>query len=497
MDRAVSDPQASQSVPESGGVVRTEGDAHDRMRDRRWRRPISWSGQAIIILVSIAYIVVEWRYNLRLMQIVADADLPRETMEQFSTTGRIVGAFGLAWGLLRPFVSAFRGTLVQVGLFCGIWLCMFFGLTAAFKIVIDHVEPERKRAAMAIFQMRGELLRGTDTDAGLPLPFHDPLRGPVMMADMAMLVHDPVIVKEAVAAMDHRAAMRAAELSDAAATKWIGYQRLHRAIDRLHRRQRNGADDVAAARDPVRAEEAYRARLGGMEPVRGLSRAEFIRTQLPLSTLREAGEILRALDEIVMTRPDGEVIRVRDVPHRMDRRTYDLWVEDQIEELTFLLAPCSQRINEHPHANAIVAAVYLPPVAMSLSLLAVFVNIAALAAQAMTSLTAIFSDRWWKPVALIAGSGLPVLVVVAAGAVAGGSAYTPYPRADAAREAMVEQLGIVGHFWSRAAAVQVVVNGHAERPGQIIDDAIAGLGRRLQSGSPPVQMADVDVYADP
>jgi len=482
---------AAESSPPSG-----------RGRGLRAARPISWSGQALIIAVSIAYIVVEWRYNLRLMQIVIDPELPRDAMDRFSTMGRVVGAFGLAWGLLRPFVSAFRGTLIQVALFGCIWLCMFFGLTAAFKIVIDHVEPERKRAAMAVFQYRGDLLSGAIIDSGFPIPSHEVLVGPVMMVDMAMLTYDERVVAEASAAMERRAEERAAELRETAAQQWTGYQRLHRAIDRMHRRHRDGARDVHRARDQELAAEQFRARMGGMEPIPELSRAEFIRSQLPQSSLRDAKEIVRALDEVVMTTPGGEAMRVRDVPHSMDRRTYDRWVEDRVDEISFMLAPAADRINQHPHANAVVAAVYLPPIAMSLSLLAVIVNLAALVVQAMTSVIACISDRWWKPFSLIVGTALPAMTVVAVSLIAGPSAYADFPRAESARESMVQRLGMVGRLWARAGAVQVAVNAHSDRPERLVSTTLESLERRVLSAvadprDESFQTADVDPMAGP
>ena len=454
-------------------------------RPRMIGLPFSWGAHLVIMVVTVTYLAIEWRYNIRLMQILGDANLPTDAMDSYALLGRVLAAFGLTWALLRPVAALTRGAATQLLVFGGMWVCVLFGLNMAHNALAEGVDtPEARRSAMATFQYRQDLLAGEHVEADLPAPSTEPAVGPVMMVGLPVMAWDDAWMQDAIGRMEQRARDEVDKLRAAAAEHWPLYQRVQRSIDELFAEYQHGSALVQSRDFHFHAVNSFRTQTGGMSPRVGTSRETFVSHQIPRSSLPEAKQIEQSLQRVIMTDTLGRSFRLGDVPPSMNRREYDQWVDGAAEAIVLEINPPLNRISGLDHVDEIASTATLPPAAMTLSIVAMVLNAGALLAQILTAGAALLASRWWKTFALVTGLTMPIGVVVAATYCAGPSAYDGFPRVLEAEQRMVNDLGAAGQAWARAGAVQQHLNAAGMGPAESVDaffDQVDGAIDRLQS----------------
>ncbi|MDR3157702.1 MAG: hypothetical protein LBU11_01560 [Zoogloeaceae bacterium] len=111
----------------------------------------------------------------------------------------------------------------------------------------------------------------------------------------------------------------------------------------------------------------------GMPPDVNLDRNAFL--QLLRRSQSAEGQRLRDTEERVLdVLPDGEPLRVRDVPYFMSQAQYRDWVRDEAGRQKTLAVPTAENINEIKDINQVNAAIFIPPMAIVSSLTSALVN---------------------------------------------------------------------------------------------------------------------------
>lgn len=366
------------------------------LSDRKPALPFSAWLKLAVVVGSLLYIAIEWRWNLKLVGAVFGGELSAQEMHDLVNEGRLLAAFGLVWAFSRGFVSK---AATASGLAISS-LVLALAVVVAYKAIDRGYESfvDAIPAAAANKLYKASAYRslaytdGGDVDASL--------RDPVTSVLWPLRLLDPKGVQQIEFELIEKAGESAEVSAQAADALWPKLEQklallsrrdeILAGFDRQYKQYIEASQKIGSflPRGDKRIED-FRA-MTGLQPNARATKEEFARALLGshIVNMRQLGEaylsgMSSAEDTVVYSVPGLEV-KLSDLD--------GVQTKEQFTQLIGVLAKqgatkklASANAQTDKETRAAVAAAVLPPVAMALSALAIVLNIGGLAA-AMASL---------------------------------------------------------------------------------------------------------------
>lgn len=402
------------------------------------------SGWLIAFTLSCVYLFLELRWNAQLLRALGGSASPEEVTSVINA-GKLLTSFGIAWGITRSLVAGgaipFRRAALVVSLAT---LVVWSALDATYKLLPGWVPRERAVQSFELMALHQGLRKGEVAQPELSAAANDPLA----TAFWGVLLFD----KEAEKGAD-KEAEKGAEVAFAGSRRSLEKQvqrdavTVYRATQAEVRKKLNGATPERVRGEFQRAYQRYKqasneisetkfffARQGAEKRMRdqfGLSPStlateEMFAKQAAGSHHGELRNLARAWlalnghspqlrHDRVLAEKQGVRITVGDVLSRTEPQ-FVLLVKERFGEAADDLFPSESTVRESSKISAVVAAVILAPVSMTLSAIGILANLGVLLALSVQL------AHKARPVQLLAAA-CPVVVVCAGFALA--PAHTP------------------------------------------------------------------------
>lgn len=354
-------------------------------------------GWAAFALVLFAYVLAEAGFNLYLVETAASPKLAPEDVEQLARYGKLLAGFGLAlftvrfavWRLLQG------GATVTGFVFFGLWGFYYAGLVEVFDAILDRVPVEIQQQSLELLTLRQAIFQGDLTSASLR-----PVDRPRGIAHKLHAVNLPL------------------QLIDA--------RRVDRVLERVDGWRRDQAAKAADALARARLAEAWAVyaatQVGALPGETTLCRAEM---------------------------PAGAIaITAATLPSELDRTEFEGRYLKQVQPC--LIAQILPTL-KGGDVKAATAALFLPPMSMTLSLIAMAVNAAACLGVIVVGLA---GGRLW---ARRVGQALSVLALVLPLVLATRSPFVEGSLPFRLHSELPERLGPIGWLWAQAINAQAIV----------------------------------------
>ncbi len=349
---------------------------------------LAWVRLAVVV-ASLLYIAIEWRWNMKLVGAVFGGELSAQEMQDLVNEGRLLAAFGLVWAFARGFVSkvATASSLVISGLVLSLAVVVAHkAIDRGYEALVDAIPSDAANKLYKASVYRSlAYTDGGEVDASL--------RDPVTAVLWPLRLLDPKGVQQ----IDFELVEKAGESAEAAAQAADAlWPKLEQKLALLSRR-----DEILAGFDsqykqyiesskkigylPFRDKrlEDFRM-LTGLQPNPKATKEEFASALLSshILNMRQLGEaylagMSSAGDAVVYSAPGLEV-KLSDLEGVQTKEQFTELIGALAKQgATKKLASANAQTDEQ--TRAAVAAAVLPPVAMALSALAIVLNIGGLA----------------------------------------------------------------------------------------------------------------------
>lgn len=354
-------------------------------------------GWQALALLLFAYVLAETGFNLYLVETAAMPDLKPEDIEQLARYGKLLAGFGLALFTVRFAVwRLLKGGLVIAGfVFFGLWGFYYAGLVEVFDAILDRIPEPIQRQSLELLTLRQAVFRGDLASSSLR-----PTDRPRGIAHKLHAVNLPL------------------QLVDA------------RRVDRVLERVDGWRRETAAKR----ADAIARARIGEAWAVYAATQAG----ALPGETVLCQAEV-----------PGGAIsIAASVLPGQLARTEFEGRYLDLVQPCLIAQILPGMKSGD---VKAATAAIFLPPMSMTLSLISMAVNLAACLGVVTMGLAG--PRRPWRAL----GQALPVIALVLPLVLATRTPFVEGSLPYRLHAELPERLGAVGWLWAHAINAQAVL----------------------------------------
>jgi hypothetical protein len=179
----------------------------------------------IMLLVMAILVFCEYRYNLDLLNSIADPETRPDVAETLSQRGKLLASFGIVWALFRNPAFKFRNVLAGLFFLAALTSGAYFALDTLYAKAIDSLPPNIKVMGYNLLLYRHDLLSGDLEDPDIPNVKEEPVDGKIFMGAFPMVLLDERFMVPAQAYVIRRADLKVEESLRLAEEKWPLYEK--------------------------------------------------------------------------------------------------------------------------------------------------------------------------------------------------------------------------------------------------------------------------------
>ena len=427
------------------------------------------SERTVIIVVTILYLLAEITYNHALLGLFIDANTTQETVDTLSTVGKALAAFGLCWAFLRPWLSQESEPIKRFAIFAGATVITFLTISAIYSAIIRNLSDEIKADAYRINFYRSELLQGRSRDTKILPPGRideitmvSMLSLPLMTVDTAAMNRADDLLRRRLREQEKKFIAQVTTLAD---RQWPQYNQASGRLMDGHREFVFKSRQAETARCNLSCytfwgpREKFKSH-AGIYPNSKMTFAQFIHAvdtayTGPLSKLQPALKALRTPIRLPREVSGKSSITFPPLPMSLNRSQFDAFFDSEARKAADTIIPDLDLPRSLPDRDEVAASVFVPPIAMTLSLFAIAVNAAALLGVLADALFFMVMHRRIR--FIVPAAQACALVLLAAASAPSAHADDAYFRH--LEYAMATRIGLPAQMWARAGSVQADLIG--------------------------------------
>lgn len=332
-----------------------------------------------VLVITVAYLAFEIRYNRSLLELFSQADLNQKAVDELSVQGKILASLGLVWALLRGAIARVRNRIAQVAVFAAVSGAVYVGLTAVYDSVIRNLSATTKVDGFHLAAFRQAVVQGSIVDPDVPLPAKYGVIGSVFMVSIPLILFDDRYLVPARSILELRAKTIEDYYSKKVSVGWIKYDGQMQLLRANYQQYLEGSRrvDAAPAIFRGRAREQFNRESGGMNPNSRATIGDFL-VQLSRSSTPAARSYRNAQQEIIFIEHEGTPhaapVHGGDLPKFMTQAQFRNFFAEKIRAARAELLPTPDTVEKTQRINDINSSVFIPPMAMATSLIAILAN---------------------------------------------------------------------------------------------------------------------------
>ena len=388
----------------------------------------------LAVIASLLYVVAELIYNLGLVEFLTSKNTEVSTFDSLETFGKALSSIGLSLALLN-LVKNPRHKLVAFLLMVP---ALYTAETVGFDKFVRSLSPEVKVAGYVSAVYRNAVLNGNLEDERFSqlTPYNR-----VMLSNIMSLTTDKAKMEQQVSKLLYKS------LDSAEVRKlYASYENLTAAIDPYYATYAIESKrwDGYKGKTQELIDREFMARSSGLK--QGLNKAQF------LAAVAERSPSFKAFQDTVIVPGNAELgivaLTGKDLPLGMDETTFKNFVQHKYADVVSKSQISTATVEKLPHAYDLISSVFVPPLAIGLSLLSILLNTGLL----LTKVGERVRRPYSRPVAVLLMC-VPALIAVAAFAT---STYNPYKVQDTLNRAMSVEATLYSQFEPVARAIHMV-----------------------------------------
>lgn len=312
------------------------------------------------ILFTVAYVICEVIYNLGLVEFLTSKNTEITTFEHLETFGKTLSSIGLSLVLIHLFKNSTTKKLA----FLILVPALYIAETVGFDSFVRNLSPETKAAGYMSAVYRNAVLNGTIKDAELA---GQSAYDKVIMSNIMSVTSNKDQVQRAV-----RNLLNQAPQMDGMTQLFKNYQNLTSTIEpyyatyAIESKRWDGYKGMA--KDAIDRE--FMKRTGGLK--QGLNKKEFLE-----AVAVKAPDFQRFQDSVIIPGNDGlgiAELRGKDLPLGMSEVQFNEFVKSHLVDIQQKTAITPTNIDKLPHSFDLISSVFVPPLAIALSLMSIILN---------------------------------------------------------------------------------------------------------------------------
>lgn len=325
----------------------------------------------ITIALTLAYIVCELIYNLGLVDFLSSKNTEITVFNRLEFFGKSLSAIGISLFLIK--VLPTKRTIHRLAAFTALVPIVFIVESAVFDHLIDSLAPEKKAQAYALGVYRNAVLNGH-----IPSPVSSPLALATIGLSSKL---DSDQVRSQVSDF-----LQAKFDSDAIGSFYGQYREMSSKLDAVYAsyaiesKRWNGYK----GKMKEKVDQEFIKKAGVPQ---GLSRDEF------MAAIGESSPALKQFrtTEIIPAIPKFGIAAVRgaDIPFGLSEGDFRALFEQHIATIREKSSISAANVESLPHARELIASIYIPPLAIGLSLLSILLNLSTVLVAVHRGLVAI------------------------------------------------------------------------------------------------------------
>lgn len=410
----------------------------------------------LVIVVSVLFVVLEAGYNIDLLNTLSNPYADSATVGNLSQRGKLLGAFGITWALLRVLLTRIQPAAAGLAAFLAVVFVTYQALDLTYTKVISGLKPEIKVQGFNLFSYRRDILTEKLSDPDIPHPKNEPIIGKILMGAFPIVILDDRFMLPAQDIVARKAGDKSKAVMVKAENAWSEYDRNMRELTHAYGEylQQSKKAFQYKAWGGI---NKFRQRSGGMEPNPSATRMQFIQTLR--ASKHPKGEQLRKSEErVVGKRPDGSPVYAREIPYFMEHQQYLAWFEDQAKQAKDSALPTIKSVESFKGIENVNAAVFLPPMAIITSLTSAMTN--AISVLLILIVMALAATPATRGIAQgLKKSATPIMVMILATLlyVMPDHVFTKGTALYDLETTMHHEIGLAGQVWSRLSNLQKLI----------------------------------------
>lgn len=328
------------------------------------------------VLLAIGYVAFEATYHHALIDLLSSPDTTRSQIDAIEWVGKALAGLGITLVLSRSLRLGFLLSILTLG-------ASIFAVDRSFDYLLDQLSPQARVQGYWLAEHRQSVI---DHDAAPPPGSESSeIATRLALAHIALLRFADLATQSGIEAQTRERQERL--LRDArkqVRDHWPAYARDMRKLKDAWRKYQRASRkfERSRLRYSYFAQKRFAQKAGGLEP--GITDEQTFVRELAKANSEE-GLFVYTMRRTVILPAIGEFPDVygEDVPLHMNKATYLKHFDDIIDQRASRLIPSVATIAENPNARDADAAVFVPPLSLSLSLLSVLTNAAMLVGIAL------------------------------------------------------------------------------------------------------------------
>lgn len=357
----------------------------------------------LLILFTAVYLLCEVIYNLGLVEFLSSKNTEISVFENLETFGKVLSSIGLSLIFIMLVKNSKTKLIAFAVLVPVLYMCETFG----FHHLVDSLPTETKVAGYYSGVYRNAVINGSIPDSQLSelTPYNR-----VMLSNIMALSTNKDVIRKKVDELLYKAPE-----SKEIVALYSNYQKLTSTIEPYYSTyaitSKRWGGFEGKAKEAIDKEFIKRSGLP-----QGLNKEQFY------SAVAEKSPSFKAYLETVIIPGDEKFgiaeIKGKDIPLGMNQEQFKVFVELKIKDILSKTAINEANFDKLPHSYNLISSVFIPPLAIFLSLLSIILNASILCIE----ISSLVKTKVLK-LCLYISAGIPTLVAVA---VFSASTFNPY-----------------------------------------------------------------------
>ncbi|MFM0417528.1 hypothetical protein [Paraburkholderia aromaticivorans] len=333
----------------------------------------------LFLIFTALYLFCEVTYNLGLVEFLASKNTTIDVYQNLENFGKALSAIGLSLILIKAIPKRFKALALAAFI-----PLLFVTETVAFNTLLDRLPAQAKVYGYFEGVYRNAVINGNIEDSRFPVNLGAGQK--VALASIVTLNREQIPAK----VNDFLFSKLADDTVDGLFTN---YDKLTSKIEPYYAVYAVESKKYADAPTLIKQRylKAFEEKTHGIEP--GLSQADFT------NALAKRSPSYQQYANTVIIPGNAKLgiteLRAGAIPLGMNREQFHAWVSGKYEEVLSHSRVTEANIDKLPHSRDLVASVFIPPIAIALSLLSIILN-------ATSLLAGIYRPLAIVPLALVA-----------------------------------------------------------------------------------------------
>lgn len=314
----------------------------------------------LLILFTAIYVFCEVIYNIGLVEFLTSKNTEINVFEHLETFGKTLSSIGLS----LIFLSLVKNSKLKVITFLVLAPSLYIAETVGFDSFIKNLSPETKVAGYTAAVYRNAVINGTISDDRFKeLSAYNK----VVLSNIMSLAESKAQINNEVSRLFIQS-----PTPDSINDLYSNYSKLTGTIEpyyanyAIESKRWDGFDGTAK----VLIDKEFMRRTGGIP--QGLKKEQFIKA------VSEKSQSFKTYQEMVII-PGNEKLGIkelagRDVPMGLTKEQFTQFVSSKFSEISNKTKISASNVEQLPHSFDLISSVFIPPLAIVLSLMSIILN---------------------------------------------------------------------------------------------------------------------------